>query len=859
MDVIQTNWRGRLLNYKKDGSGIYVAMTGSDSLLYFPVIVEANALYRITLEIRNDSGNGVIYCNIFGNQNFDFPHTRICCDSTEWKTYDADVQTKTFPKTLPFIFRMWRKPEGSGSLSVRRIVVEMIGGEPRVSLTTNNKSKPELSVVQSQPRQLEAATQVMRGRIPVVDKEILKNYVKMLNFDGDSRRKVLYLPLNSNVIQQTGMEEAFVDCGFSVCSFDYLRYHEKTRGPVDLDLKNLVKMVRPDWIHIQLQFCDFLSSNTVDDIKKSYPSTLITTWTGDIRESIDSSFASFVPVVDYSLVSNMAELPRYRCAGNGKGNVEYWQIGYDPKFFSRASDETRKLLHQSYKHDVCLCANYVSWFPGSKERWAIAAALQKKLGSRFVLYGKLWPRNAPQPKCQLNFFEQQKAYNGSKIVISVNNFNDAEMYFSDRQLITMASGTATLSRYIPGLERYFQNNKHTAWFNTTAECVDLVDYYLNNPEKAEELGKAGADIMMREHTYGCRVKELCSRFGISGSIEKQSAQPLPTQLSAETSTTHEVRTMDTPDISIVLGTYNRLSVLKNTVTRVLESGSGISLEMVINDGGSNDGTKEWLQDISKSDERIRPIFSNSLEGITASYNRGFRAAKGKFVIWLSDDTVPIGSAIADLVKFMGGLGPKDMAALPVRHVIRDFVTPNINKILCPTVGCICRDTLEKMEYWNMDYPHYAQDIEFSARVWRLGGRILECHGAKIDHLNVRDWLRGQNTQKYIDDGQQDKFEVMCKNNFGQKSHFMYPAILVCSDISVQSAVRYVSNIKANFRNVVIHAIDCPMLLELHKVCGVLEIVPETDTHKYDFLLTNDGLCDRITRRPIISPYLAKLK
>jgi hypothetical protein len=94
------------------------------------------------------------------------------------------------------------------------------------------------------------------------------------------------------------------------------------------------------------------------------------------------------------------------------------------------------------------------------------------------------------------------------------------MYFSDRQLITMASGTPVVCKYIPGLERYFENKKDVAWFNSIDECVGLVSYYLQHPEEAAAMGKSGAKKAIEQHSYQIRVKELAMRIGLIKSSEE---------------------------------------------------------------------------------------------------------------------------------------------------------------------------------------------------------------------------------------------------------------------------------------------------------------------------------------------------
>jgi len=130
MEALQPSWRGRFLSTRRDSSGRkYMAMTGEKALLYIPVGVLPNATYRITLELHRESGNGIAFCNIYGNRNFDFPHARIVCEGSAWNTYDVDVVTKYFPRTVPLVFRIWRTPDGTGTLLVKTIRVELLKRE----------------------------------------------------------------------------------------------------------------------------------------------------------------------------------------------------------------------------------------------------------------------------------------------------------------------------------------------------------------------------------------------------------------------------------------------------------------------------------------------------------------------------------------------------------------------------------------------------------------------------------------------------------------------------------------------------------------------------------------------------------
>jgi len=130
MEILQPLWRGRSISLRKDSAGKkHTAMTGNKALLYIPVKVLEDSVYRITIELYRESGNGIIYCNLYGNKNFDFPTSKIECDRDGWCTFDVDVIAKSFPKTVPLMFRIWRGSNGTGTILVSKIIVELIKGK----------------------------------------------------------------------------------------------------------------------------------------------------------------------------------------------------------------------------------------------------------------------------------------------------------------------------------------------------------------------------------------------------------------------------------------------------------------------------------------------------------------------------------------------------------------------------------------------------------------------------------------------------------------------------------------------------------------------------------------------------------
>ena len=84
-----------------------------------------------------------------------------------------------------------------------------------------------------------------------------------------------------------------------------------------------------------------------------------------------------------------------------------------------------------------------------------------------------------------------------------------------------------------------------------------------------------------------------------------------------------------PDISIVMSVYNGADRLRETMESVL-SQEGVSLEFIIVDDGSTDGSDVTLGNYARHDARVRILYQEN-QGLTRALIRGCEAAKGKYI------------------------------------------------------------------------------------------------------------------------------------------------------------------------------------------------------------------------------------
>ena len=94
-----------------------------------------------------------------------------------------------------------------------------------------------------------------------------------------------------------------------------------------------------------------------------------------------------------------------------------------------------------------------------------------------------------------------------------------------------------------------------------------------------------------------------------------------------------------PDISIVMSVYNGADRLRETMESVL-SQEGVSLEFIVIDDGSTDGSGATLDNYARRDARIRILYQEN-QGLTHALIRGCEAAKGKYIARQDADDISL--------------------------------------------------------------------------------------------------------------------------------------------------------------------------------------------------------------------------
>lgn len=217
-----------------------------------------------------------------------------------------------------------------------------------------------------------------------------------------------------------------------------------------------------------------------------------------------------------------------------------------------------------------------------------------------------------------------------------------------------------------------------------------------------------------------------------------------------------------PKVSIVLGSYNRKAFLRATIESIRDNGIAGPYEIIVVDGGSNDGSVEWLtsqKDIvtivqhNRGEFRGRPIERRSWGYFM---NLGFKAAEGKYVLMISDDCLLVPGAVNEGVRhFEGALATgKRLGALAFYwRNWPDQEEYNVGLTLGGRMfvnhGMYLRDALEEVGWIDEErYRFYHADGDLCLKLWEVGYVVEDCPTAYVEHFTHANLeVRASNLQQ----------------------------------------------------------------------------------------------------------------
>ncbi len=236
-----------------------------------------------------------------------------------------------------------------------------------------------------------------------------------------------------------------------------------------------------------------------------------------------------------------------------------------------------------------------------------------------------------------------------------------------------------------------------------------------------------------------------------------------------------------PLLSIVVPTYNRIEQLKRCIAGI-QANVHLDREIIVVGGASQDGTVEWVS--ARPD--IRFIREAKREGAVKAFNKGFRAARGRYVMWLNDDAYPLPGAVEAAIRMIERPDLPDLGMVAfyhnfdrprnrldsVEHEGHTYSVYNVRGYPYANFGLLRRSLLEQVGYADERYYFFAWDPDLSLKVQiEAGLKVIGCPEAKVYHEELIDERKSGD----MNVGEQDNAKLFAKWNLPAKNSYPDPA------------------------------------------------------------------------------------
>lgn len=315
------------------------------------------------------------------------------------------------------------------------------------------------------------------------------------------------------------LEEALQRAGHEVHPFDYRSYCIPSRirrynkyiediglYKINHDFTNLVEDVKPDMLLMLHGFT--IEPTTLQRMKDSF-GMITVNWLCDYPREFEVAACRYASLFDYFLVSGTDALRRLRLSGHK--NVHLFPFACEPLYHQPVIPSPAE--QERYGSDICFVG---SMYPGRMRM------LEKISDFNVAIWGPRWGEVDTDSSLRhlvrggsLEVDEWVAVYGATKIAL--NNISSFAPYVDNmmntRLFEILACKKLQLVDTRDDVLMYFTSGDELVCYSSIEELRSQIVYYLDHPEKAQEIAESGYRKVMQLHTYDHRVRELMAIIG----------------------------------------------------------------------------------------------------------------------------------------------------------------------------------------------------------------------------------------------------------------------------------------------------------------------------------------------------------
>lgn len=233
------------------------------------------------------------------------------------------------------------------------------------------------------------------------------------------------------------------------------------------------------------------------------------------------------------------------------------------------------------------------------------------------------------------------------------------------------------------------------------------------------------------------------------------------------------------DLSVIIVNYNVKYFLEQALLSIKRAGKGMSIEIIIIDNASQDGSVEYLRD---NYPEIKVIANQDNLGFGRANNQGLKLARGKYLLVINPDTVLGEDTLQVLMDYLeihpdiGAIGPKVLdkegrfelacrrgfptpvaafskitglaAVFPRSRILAKYNLTYLDPDTACEVDALCgafllvrREVYEQAGGFDEDFFLYGEDIDWCYRIKRAGWKVFYYPKTEVIHYKGESALR----------------------------------------------------------------------------------------------------------------------
>ena len=202
---------------------------------------------------------------------------------------------------------------------------------------------------------------------------------------------------------------------------------------------------------------------------------------------------------------------------------------------------------------------------------------------------------------------------------------------------------------------------------------------------------------------------------------------------------------DEIEFTVVVTGRDDLTSLRRVAESVLRHSDRHEIELIVIDNGSSDGTREWLEQLSKHDARVQPVRADHNLGTGAGRNCGLRLARGRYVVVLDSSLELTDDALTPLAEALdqpavGVVGPFGVNSEDLRD-FEDAPGPEVDAVEGYMMA-FRRERVREVGLMDEKFRFYRHlDLDYSLAFREAGYRNRIVSGLPLRRHPHSDWER----------------------------------------------------------------------------------------------------------------------